>query len=108
MEDAKTSFALVMGPGGTGGLADAFYANNAEWNKMDSTVLRDLAAETAQIPWDGDDGLRTKGGAKLPRAVASVGDVQMGVVQFLEDAVQLNARRAVTDDEGRYAFLKRG
>ncbi len=108
MEDSKTSFALVLGPSGAGGLGDAFYASNAEFNKQDSAVLRDLAAETAQVPWDSAEGLRTKSGTRLAGVAASTGDVQMGVAQFLEQNTGKSVRSALSEEDGRYAHLKRG
>lgn len=108
MEDSKTAFALVMGPSGAGGLADALYARNAELNREDSVILQDLAAETAQVPWDSPEGLQSRGGSRLDATVATTGDVQMGVAQFLEERTGKSVRGALSEDDGRYALLKRG
>ncbi len=109
MEDSKSSFAMVMGPGGAGNLADALNANLTELDKPDG-VVRDLAAENAQLAWNSGDGIRAKGGTRLDGAAAipSVGDVQMGVAQFLEDKTGIDARGGVGAEDARFARLKRG
>jgi hypothetical protein len=106
MEDSKTSFALVMGPGGAGGLKDKLYANMEAINGSTGASVADPAAASAAMKWA--DGLMDAGGAKDANGVPRSGDVQMGVVEFLEEVRGQNVRSGVSSDEGRFVKLARG
>jgi hypothetical protein len=90
LSDDTVSFGLVMGPGGPGGLKDALYSNMVEINKADSRVVTNPGG-TANVIWSGED-LRTE--ANLPaNAPATVGDLQRGVIEFLEEKTQKSGSR---------------
>ncbi len=105
MDDSKTSFALVMGPKGTGMLADELYFNKAATDIATSTAVKDMAAGTSAMKWD-MDGFMSADGSKADD-VPSTGDVQMGVVEFLEEQTGTNARAGLTGTDGRFVKLKR-
>jgi hypothetical protein len=80
-----------MGPGGTGNLKDALYANLEEINKKSSDVVKDPGA-TKKIPWSGDD-LRTEANLKSSNEYTTVGDLQKGVIEFLEEKTATTGSR---------------
>lgn len=105
MGDDKTSFAMVMGPKGAGLLDDALHANMG----LIGGTIPNPAAEAQVQAYDtpGSDILSTTG-TKLTDVKPSVGDVAMGVVEFLEDKLGKKGREGLADDLGRYIKLKRG
>jgi hypothetical protein len=94
-DGSGSSFAMLLGPKGEGGLDDALHAPlnviNSESYGVDSP-LQTLGEQTKGLEWTTggvDWGLRTNSGAKS-NAQAMVGDWQVGVLQFLSEAQGLN------------------
>jgi len=83
LNDDTVSFGFVMGPGGAGNLKDTLYANLEEINKQDSSVVKNPGA-AVKVPWSGDD-LRTEANLKSSQKYTTVGDLQKGVIEFLEE-----------------------
>lgn len=83
LNDNDVSFGFVMAPGGAGNLRDALYANLEEIDKRDSSVVKDPGA-TSNVTWSGDD-LRTEGNLKSSNSFTKLGDLQRGVIEFLEE-----------------------
>lgn len=107
MQDGKTGFAIVMGPKGPGLLDDQLCHNAQAFGQTGGPVVTDPAAENAAVAWTTGDGLKGKGGNALSGRVADMGDVQMGVVEFLEEKSGVKARTNLVEDAARYAKLKR-
>lgn len=108
MGDSKTSFALVMGPRGPGLLDDALYANMNAINQTQGQVVEDMAAGASAKPWD-VEGLKTKAGANATATtVPTTGDVQMGIVEFLEEQTSKSVRGDLASSDGSFVKLKRG
>lgn len=105
MNDSKASFAMVMGPKGAGMLSDKLFANMASVDSETNAIIKDMAAPAAAMEWD-VDGLMGKDNTKAT-GTPSTGDVQMGVVQFLEDKVGKNVRKDLSATDGQYVKLAR-
>lgn len=105
MGDAVNSFAIVIGPRGAGMLDDALYATMAEINKPGSTQVINMAAAGAEKPWE--EGLYSDGGIAVTNRPPSSGDVQMGVVEFLESKTGAKARQGLPSGDGAFVKLKR-
>ncbi|MEI8025227.1 MAG: hypothetical protein WCI18_02655 [Pseudomonadota bacterium] len=82
LNDNDISFGFVMAPGGAGNLKDALYANLEEIDKRDSSVVKDPGG--TNVTWSGDD-LRTEGNLKSSNSSTRLGDLQRGVIEFLEE-----------------------
>lgn len=108
MEDSKTSFALVLGPKGTGLLDDALFFNKAAVDSPDSTAVKDMAAAGAAMAWDMDGLKNADGTAAAATAIPTTGDVQMGLVEFLEEQTGKKARVGLSAADGGFVKLKRG
>lgn len=105
MGDALNSFAIVMGPRGAGMLDDGIYATMAEINKPGSNQVKNMAIAGAEKPWE--DGLKTDAGVAAVNKVPTTGDVQMGVVEFLESKTGKTARQGLPSGDGAFVKLKR-
>jgi hypothetical protein len=107
LTDSKTSFALVMGPKGSGMLTDALYANMAAINQSTSPVILDPGAPTSAMAWDTPGLSEGDGSASPSSAVPTTGDVQLGVVEFLEGQAGVKARSGLTGTDARFVKLRR-
>ena len=105
MQDSKASFSLVMGPKEAGLLDDKLYCNKAAIDVESNTVIKDMAAPGSVMAWD-VDGLTEKDGTKS-KASPTAGDVQMGVVEFLEQVSGVDARKDLPAADGRFVKLQR-
>jgi hypothetical protein len=105
MQDSKASFALVMGPKGPGLLEDKLFCNNAAIDADSNNVIKDMAAPGSVLAWD-TDGLMEKDGTKST-AKPNAGDVQMGVVDFLEQVSGVQVRKDLPSTDGRFVKLQR-
>jgi len=105
MADANTGFALVLGPKGPGLLDDQLYANMGLINQSTNAVLKDTGLKSSAVAWD-VDGLKAADGTAA-NAVANTGDVQMGIVEFLEQQTGLKARGSLSAADGMFVKLKR-
>jgi hypothetical protein len=106
MGDSRTSFSLVMGPKGPGMLTDQLHANTDVISALESDVLTDPASSGAAVPWTGKSLMDHKG-FYLKDTPASIGHVQMGLVQFLEERLGQTVRDKVAAHEAIYAQLAR-
>ncbi|MCX6130101.1 MAG: hypothetical protein NTX25_13680 [Proteobacteria bacterium] len=107
MGDAKTSFSLVLGPKAPGMLDDQLYANRALINQSSNAVIKDMAAATAALAWD-VEGLKEANGTNATGdMVPSTGDVQLGIIEFLEGQTGVQARKGLSGTDGRFVKLKR-
>jgi hypothetical protein len=105
MEDAKTSFALVMGPKGAGLLDDKLFWNEEAMNVLSNATIQNPALAASASPWT-VDGLKNADGTALS-SVPTTGDVQMGVVEFLEGVSGVNARKNLSSGDARFVKLAR-
>lgn len=105
MADANTSFAMVMGPKEAGMLDDKLFYNSAAYDVETSAALQDPALRASAMAWD-MDGLMKKDGTKSTDVPTS-GDVQMGVVEFLEQVSGVNARKELSESDGKFVKLQR-
>lgn len=105
MGDSKTSFALVMAPKGAGNLTDMLYANGASIDQASSGPVKDMAAAASAMAWD-VDGLKESDGSNSTE-VPTTGDVQLGVIEFLEEKTGKKARGGLSGADGRFVKLKR-
>lgn len=106
MQDANTSFALVMGPKEAGLLDDKLFCNMAAVDSESSAFNREPAAAASCMPWD-MDGILAKDGTSAQSVRPSTGDVQMGVVEFLEQVSGVSVRKSLSDTDGRFVKLHR-
>jgi hypothetical protein len=90
LSDDTVSFGLVMGPGGPGGLKDSLYSNMVEINKSNSSLVTNPGG-TANVIWSGED-LRTEANLAA-KAPTTLGDLQRGVIEFLEEKTQKSGSR---------------
>ncbi|MEY3903078.1 MAG: hypothetical protein RL189_2384 [Pseudomonadota bacterium] len=94
-DGSGSSFAMLLGPRGEGGLDDALHAPMNVINSdayEAASPLQTLGEQTSGLAWTtgGNDwGLRTNTGAKS-NAQTMVGDWQVGVLQFFSEAQGLN------------------
>lgn len=107
MADSKTSFALVLGPKGASLLDDQLYANKAMINQTKNDVIANPAQPTAAVPWDVAGLVEADGAAAANTVVPNTGDVQLGVIEFLESQTGIKARAGLTGVDGRFVKLKR-
>jgi hypothetical protein len=106
MQDAKTSFALVMGPKGPGMLDDKLYSNPSDVDAQTSSMLVNPGGDAAARPW-ASGGLVDSAGVALV-APANASDVQMGVARFLAEKKGIgNAFAGLSTDQSRYVKLTR-
>lgn len=109
MSDAKTSFALVMGPKGAGMLDDKLFANMEQFNALTSNFIRNPGAEANARPWEAGAMVKGDGSAFSAaegQPVPNPGDVQMGVARFLAEKQGVVGAFAGLDDvEARYVKL---
>ncbi len=113
-QDSQTSFGMVLGPKTTGWLDDYLYAN---MNVIDSaspelvgrgnTATNGFSTNAWNMAYDTEEGLRDKNGNKIQSTKPSVGDMMMGVVEFLEERRGVNTRESLSDSEARFIKLKR-
>ncbi len=101
MGDSALSFSLVMGPKGAGGLDDHFAAPDDFATRPELAAAGDHKALT-----DGD--VYGKDGSKMDGIKPTTGDVGLGIIEFLEEKAGVQARTALSDDQGRFIKLKRG
>lgn len=108
LQDSLTSFALVLGPKGAGGLDDMLYAKMSAINAESGPAVEDPAQAAAAMPWD-VEGLKAADGSPAAATdVPNTGDVQLGVVEFFEEkSGRSDARKGLTAAEGRFVKLKR-
>ncbi len=107
MADSKTSFAIVMGPKGPGMLDDQLYANKAMINQTKNDIIANPAQPNAAVPWDVDGLKEADGSASANTVVPNTGDVQLGVIEFLESQSSVKARVGLSGPDGRFVKLKR-
>jgi hypothetical protein len=107
MKDSKRSFAIVLGPKGSGMLDDQLYANKAMINQTKNPIIADPASPEAAVPWDVDGLKEADGSAAASTVVPNTGDVQLGVIEFLESQTGVKARTGFTGPDGRFVKLKR-
>jgi len=105
MQDSKSSFAMVMGPKEAGLLDDKLFCNFAAINSESNNVIKDMAAPNSNMAWD-VDGLTEKDGIKST-SKPNTGDVQMGVVDFLEQVSGVQVRKDLNASDGRFVKLHR-
>lgn len=106
MADAKTSFALVMGPKGSGMLDDKLFANLSDVNAQTSPMLENPGQDASATAWT-NGGLVDNGGTAIA-AAANASDVQMGVARFLAEKKGIsNAFAGMSTDQARYVKLAR-
>ena len=108
MTDSKTSFSIVLGPKGPGLLDDQLYANTKIINESSNAVIKDMASPVSAIPWTVDGLKEASGIAAAADVVPSTGDVQVGIVEFLETQTGVKARAGLSGADGRFVLLKRG
>ena len=108
MNDSKTSFSIVLGPKGAGLLDDQLYANMTTLNATSNSVIKDMALPGSAIPWTVDGLKEASGVAAAADVVPSTGDVQVGIVEFLETQTGVKARAGLSGADGRFVLLKRG
>jgi len=108
MTDSKTSFSVVLGPKGTGLLGDQLYANNGIINQSSNSAIKDMASEAAALPWNMDALKEADGSKAASNVVPSTGDVQLGLVEFLEGQTGVKARAGLSGADGRFVRLTRG
>ena len=107
MADSKVSCMLVMAPKGTGMLGDALYADMKSINEPGSSIVQDSAALTSAGNWGLADTLKDVDGKDAAAGVKpSTGDVQMGIVDFLEEKTGRSVRKQLGAD-GSFVKLKR-
>lgn len=105
--DSKTSFALVLGPKGSGNLDDRFFGNMSVVNASSNAFLKDPGNAAAAMAWDVEDAFKEKDGTEAANSIPATGDVGMGVVQFLEEKTGKQVRSPLGAGDGRYVKLKR-
>ncbi len=104
MQDSKGSFSLVMGPKETGLLDDKLYCKLSAIDIETNAVIKDMAAPGSIMAWD--EGLKEKDGTNST-AKPNAGDVQMGVVDFLEQVSGVQVRKDLPAADGRFVKLLR-
>ncbi len=107
MGDSIVSFALVMGPKGTGMLDDELYASN---EMVGGTIMDTGIAGAAKAWGTPDSDIYGLNNSKIDGVVPSAGDVGMGIVEFIEEKMgkAKGGRTGMSDDDARYVKLKRG
>jgi hypothetical protein len=108
--DDRQSFGLVLGPKGNGMLDDALYGNMAEIQDSNSMACKDpgnlIQGNVAR--WDAQtlaNHYMNEAGMPAAPGPTTVGDFQMGLVQFLEDVTGKGKTR---NGNGNWVKLKRG
>lgn len=109
MGDGQVGVSMVMGPKGAGMLDDALSAPMSALNSPDPDILFFKGTgDAVNLPWDGTDGtrgLRDSAGAVTANMPANIGDIQNGVIDFLESRLNKSVR---TPALGSFVKLKRG
>lgn len=106
MTDSTVSFAFVLGPAGRGMLADNLMANYGAISTPGSDVVVDPGDNVkGSVPWSGSELTEEGGMPSAATAKPTVGDLQMGVVDFLADVTGQRAK--LPAGRGRYVKLKR-
>jgi hypothetical protein len=107
LADSNLSSGLVMGPSGPGMLADALYADMTAIQSENSSIVTDPGNRSAGGNWTQTDAFKDVNGLDMPKDIApTTGDVQMGVVDFLENQTGISVRKSLGVD-GSYVKLKR-
>jgi hypothetical protein len=76
-------------------------------NESSNAVIKDMASPTSAIPWTVDGLKEASGIIAAADTVPSTGDVQLGIVEFLESQTGIKARSGLSGADGRFVLLKR-
>jgi hypothetical protein len=107
MADDTISFMFVMGPQGAGLLADNLMANSTAIDiPSGPVVINPGAAVSGTVSWTSNELTEENGQPSVAGSLPSVGDMQMGVVEFLADVTGQKAKMRA--GSGRFVKLKRG
>jgi hypothetical protein len=96
-----------MGPKGAGMLTDALYGNMAAINDATSPMCTNPGTKAGQLSWDTAGLSEADGTASAAGTLPTTGDVQLGLVEFLEGQTGVKARTGLTGADGRFVKLKR-
>jgi hypothetical protein len=107
MGDSKVGFMFILGPSGPGMLADNLMANMAAINTPNSAVVQDPGnpVKTA-VQWESKELTEENGTPSAVKTLPTVGDVQMGVVDFIANVTGQTEK--LEPGRGRYVKLKVG